>query len=58
MAKSESTGIFQDNKIFYMKDKIKPKRAIHIPIKRKERMFYLKTHSAHFIYGYMESDIW
>ena len=24
---------------------------------RKE-MFYLTTHSTHFIYGYMESDIW
>ena len=24
---------------------------------RKE-MFYLMTHSTHFIYGYMESDIW
>ena len=21
-------------------------------------MFYLKTHSTHFIYGYMASDIW
>ena len=24
---------------------------------RKE-MFYLTTHSAHFIYGYMTSDLW
>ena len=24
---------------------------------RKE-MFYLKTHSTHFIYGYMASDVW
>ena len=24
---------------------------------RKE-MFYLKTHSTHFVYGYMASDIW
>ena len=24
---------------------------------RKE-MFYLTTHSAHFMYGYMASDIW
>ena len=24
---------------------------------RKE-IFYLTTHSTHFIYGYMESDIW
>ena len=28
-------------------------------IKEREReMFYLTTHSTHFIYGYMESDIW
>ena len=25
---------------------------------RKEEMFYLTTHSTHFIYGYMASDIW
>ena len=24
----------------------------------RERMFYLTTHSTHFIYGYMASDIW
>ena len=26
-------------------------------LERKE-MFYLMTHSSHFIYGYMVSDIW
>ena len=25
---------------------------------RRKEMFYLTTHSAHFIYGYMASDIW
>ena len=25
--------------------------------KRRKRMFYLTTHSTHFIYGYMASDI-
>ena len=25
---------------------------------RKKEMFYLTTHSTHFIYGYMASDIW
>ena len=25
---------------------------------RKKEMFYLTTHSSHFIYGYMASDIW
>ena len=24
----------------------------------KKEMFYLMTHSTHFIYGYMASDIW
>ena len=26
--------------------------------KGKKEMFYLTTHSTHFIYGYMASDIW
>ena len=26
--------------------------------KREREMFYLTTHSTHFIYGYMASDIW
>ena len=30
---------------------------VHIKEGRKE-MFYLTTHSTHFIYGYMASDIW
>ena len=25
---------------------------------RKEEVFYLPTHSTHFIYGYLASDIW
>ena len=25
---------------------------------KDEDMFYLTTHSTHFIYGYMASDIW
>ena len=25
---------------------------------REREMFYLTTHSTHFIYGYMTSDIW
>ena len=27
-------------------------------VKREREMFYLTTHSTHFIYGYMASDIW
>ena len=28
------------------------------PTTREREMFYLTTHSTHFIYGYMASDIW
>ena len=31
-------------------------QACHAEVERE--MFYLTTHSAHFIYGYMASDIW
>ena len=27
-------------------------------IKRKKEVFYLTTHSTHFVYGYMASDTW
>ena len=27
-------------------------------MERRKEMFYLTTHSTHFIYGYMASDIW
>ena len=29
-----------------------------IAMREEEEMFYLTTHSTHFIYGYMASDIW
>ena len=29
-----------------------------IPQAGRKEMFYLTTHSTHFIYGYMASDIW
>ena len=29
-----------------------------VHIEREREMFYLTTHSTHFIYGYMASDIW
>ena len=29
-----------------------------IPNEGRNEMFYLMTHSTHFIYGYMASDIW
>ena len=27
-------------------------------VERRKKLFYLTTHSTHFIYGYMASDIW
>ena len=32
--------------------------AISLNREREREMFYLTTHSTHFIYGYMASDIW
>ena len=34
------------------------KCQVSITMKREREMFYLTTHSTHFIYGYMASDIW
>ena len=40
-------------------DKIAHTTAFVTPVVEREReMFYLTTHSTHFIYGYMVSDIW
>ena len=30
----------------------------YLPVEREREMFYLTTHSTHFIYGYMASGIW
>ena len=32
--------------------------TITVAFEREREMFYLTTHSTHFIYGYMASDIW
>ena len=32
--------------------------ALLLVQQRRKEMFYLTTHSTHFIYGYMASDIW
>ena len=41
---------------------IKITKNVHFPYSnitpREREMFYLTTHSTHFIYGYMASDIW
>ena len=34
------------------------KEPLLLIIEREREMFYLTTHSTHFIYGYMASDIW
>ena len=35
-----------------------PRSYISLLREREREMFYLTTHSTHFIYGYMTSDIW
>ena len=35
-----------------------PPKCLYIWQEREREMFYLTTHSTHFIYGYMVSDIW
>ena len=37
---------------------IKSKGSFIYIIPGRKEMFYLTTHSTHFIYGYMASDIW
>ena len=32
--------------------------TLYPPKRERKQMFYLTTHSTHFIYGYMASDIW
>ena len=32
--------------------------SFNAAVTRRKEMFYLTTHSTHFIYGYMASDIW
>ena len=36
----------------------KVKKEHYLMRQREREMFYLTTHSTHFIYGYMASDIW
>ena len=33
-------------------------KTFYLRLYGRKEMFYLKTHSTHFIYGYMASDIW
>ena len=54
-----------DTAIFFIQSTIHPiridgriKTKYYSPQEREREMFYLTTHSTHFIYGYMASDIW
>ena len=49
--------------VFTLRQPIKYKRGEGVALhqykwEREREMFYLTTHSTHFIYGYMASDIW
>ena len=54
----------QDNTIYTFSIKLsfssigQDKSKLQKQIEREREMFYLTTHSTHFIYGYMASDIW
>ena len=37
---------------------LKKKQKTGLAMEGRKEMFYLTTHSTHFIYGYMASDIW
>ena len=40
-------------------EKQNPAPSLHgLHFQGRKEIFYLTTHSAHFIYGYMTSDIW
>ena len=41
-----------------VKDHSDSERENPLPLEGRKEMFYLTTHSPHFIDGYMASDIW
>ena len=50
---------FLTNVAVFTKDKLEVSiRAEHESFLGRKELFYLTTHSTHFIYGYMASDIW
>ena len=51
-------GAFMHNTPSELKDDVTCFGSTSCKIKKEREMFYLTTHSTHFIYGYMVSDIW
>ena len=41
-----------------LKNFFKSINELYSDLEGRKEMFYLTTHSTHFIYGYMASDIW
>ena len=62
--KNDSAGvqrscIFDHHKLSVIDIQTQLKRNLNLQTEgRKEEVFYLMTHSTHFIYGYIVSDIW
>ena len=53
------TGIYPFDRNIFTPDEFISTYARERPIQEgRKKMFYLTTHSTHFIYGYMVSDIW
>ena len=48
----------KSNRISKCLSQVKLSDRASVIIKREREMFYLTTHSTHFIYSYMASDIW
>ena len=46
------------SKLRAIRDEVLASSMIFAQREGRKEMFYLTTHSTHFIYGYMASDIW
>ena len=51
-------NVFRKFRIFIYCDFTVTLYMLRIQLRKRKEMFYLTTHSTHYIYGYMESDIW
>ena len=48
----------RSDQVILFNEHIENKLLYRTPVVGRKEMFYLTTHSTHFIYGYMASDIW
>ena len=55
---SPSVTVWEDISSWELSPQVLVNGNISSAKKKKEEMFYLTTHSTHFIYSYLASDIW